>query len=179
MKYTSRTNNVINREHWLLLQSYLISVAVLLQRAPRWQFTAKCLCLSLTEDAVIAEIMLCDYTKALFSAVHWSILTVDTESLSPCGRVGSTIFVSTISSNHWFLRAKLQICHSCWHPPPKSPCLFSWDMAIHWKIPWVLQMNPAVTPNAKKPEAIEVNLWIQHLIFFSLCCVLPSSIFGS
>lgn len=109
-----------------------------------------CVCVSFTEDAVIAKIMPRNYTKALFSAVHWSILTVDTESLSPCGRVGSTIFVSTISSNHWVLRAKLQFCQSCYHPLLRASRLFSWDLAIHWKIPWVLQMNPAVTPNAKK-----------------------------
>lgn len=59
------------------------------------------------------------------------------------------------------------------HHPPHSPSksLFSWDLAIYWKIPWVLQMNPAVTPNAKKPEAIEVNHSLNsasHPFFFVL-----------
>ena len=43
-------------------------------------------------------------------------------------------------------------------PPPQSLRLFSWDSAIHSQIPRVLQMNPAVTPNAeKKPAATEAN----------------------
>lgn len=137
-------------------------------------------CLSATKDAVTAEIILCDYTKALFSAVHWSILTVATELLSPCGSVRSTIFVSTISSNHWFLRAMLQICHSDCHPSR----LFSWDLVIHWNIPWVLQMNPAVTPNSKKKKACgyrSESLFEFSISSLFLCAVfyLYSSIFGS
>lgn len=147
---------------------------MLLQRAPRWQFTVKCLC----EVAVIAEKMLRDYPKALFSAVDWSILTVDTESLSPCGRVGSTIFVSTIFSNHWFLRAKLRICHSHCHPLLRAPHHFFWDLAIHWKIPWVLQMNPAVNPNAKKACSYRSELLFEFSISsLFLCTVFYSPLF--
>lgn len=87
-----------------------------------------------------------------FSTAHWSRITsilTDTESQGPCGRIGSQIFVTAISSNHWLLSTELQICQSYCHPHLKASHLFSWDLAMHWKIPCVLQMNAAVTPNAK------------------------------
>lgn len=132
--------------------------------------------ISAIEHAVIAEISLCNYTKGLFSAVHWSILTTDTESLSPCGRVGSTIFVSTISSNHWFLRAKLQICHSCCHPPLKSLPSLLLRLGNPLKDPLGVANEPCCYPKCKKkPTAIEVNHSLNsasHLFFFVLCFTL-------
>lgn len=124
-------------------------------------------CVSLWEDAVLAEIMLHDYTKAPFSAEHWSILAIDTELLRPCDRVGSTIFVFPISSYHWFLRAKLQICHSCCHPLLRASLLFSWDLAIDWKDPLGVANEPCFYHKCKK------SLWLQKWItFFVLCFTL-------
>lgn len=106
--------------------------------------------LPLTKHTLPAEIMAPYFAHAHYSAVHWSILIADTQWSGPCSSVGNTIFVSAISSNHRLLRAEARICHSCCLPSHLSGFLFfSWGLASQWKVPWVLQMNAAVTPNAK------------------------------
>lgn len=94
-----------------------------------------------------------------------------TELPGPCGSVGSTIF--TVSSNHWFLRARLQICHPRCLPSYSAETWLFNEISFECSkmIVAVIQIK---TFNNKAVCSYRSN----SLNYFSLSCLLVS-IFGS